>query len=81
MLKNIFVFYIIILVPFLVIIFLIITKQEIGTYLLLGYALVYRPITDGCRLYQKGIIKLNEIPKLYNPIFFSKHIKKLYFEK
>ena len=81
MLKNLFTYYIVIFVPLLVIIYLIITKQEIGTYLLLGYVLVYRPVIDGIRLYQKGIIQLKEIPKLYNPLFFSKHRKELYFKK
>lgn len=81
MLKNLFTYYIVIFVPFLIIIYLFKTKQEIGTFLLLGYAFVYRPLTDGIRLYQKGIIQLKEIPKLYYPLFSFKHRKELYFKK
>ena len=48
---------------------------------LLFFALIYRPLLDGNRLIKKGVIKKNEIWKLF--VFYG-HIKwfrKLYFDK
>ena len=79
--KNIFVYYLAILVPLAGILYLMRSSSEIGVWLFLVYVIVYRPITDGARLVQKGIIKWKEVPKLFIPWFFADVFKELYFKK
>ncbi|MFZ4457218.1 MAG: hypothetical protein ACOYOT_13465 [Bacteroidales bacterium] len=79
--KNIFVYYLFILVPFAVILYLMRSENELGAWLLMVYALVYRPITDGARLVQKGIIMWIEVPKLFIPWFYADVFKELYLKK
>jgi hypothetical protein len=79
--KNILVFYLFILVPFAGILYLLLSGSKIGVWLLVVYAIVYRPITDGARLVQKGIIKWKEVPKLFIPWFYADVFKELYFKQ
>jgi hypothetical protein len=55
-------------------------QSNIGVYVLLFYSLIFRPITDGLRLYQKKLIKPKDFVKLYNPYFYLKFFKDLYLK-
>lgn len=77
--KNIIIFYTIILIP-IPIMFYLAKNNHLNSFflMLIIYILIYRPLTDGIRLYSKGIIKKSEIWKLLIPFFRWKLIKKIY---
>jgi hypothetical protein len=77
--KNLAVYYFVILAPLVAILFTL--KERNGTFaiLLLIYALVYRPLTDGYRLYVKGLITRKEIGNMFIPFYYrAKWFKELY---
>ena len=84
--KNLFYFYSAVFAP-AILIFTIKNAELIGgnAFLIsiLSYALIYRPFLDGNRLYQKGLIKKNEIWKIYIPFnsIKFKNFKELYLKK
>jgi len=82
--KNILVYYLAIASP-LVVLVILLKVQDISsltfTVLLLIWALIYRPLTDGKRLIEKGIIQKREIWKLFIPFRRYKWLNELYFKK
>lgn len=45
---------------------------------LLLYTFIYRPLIDGYRLIQKGVIKKNELLKYFAPYWGFKYWKEIY---
>jgi len=84
LMKNLLVYYLSITIPLLVI-FLLLKFQYINSMtfaiLMVLWALIYRPITDGIRLIEKGIIQKNEIWKLFIPFWRNNWFRELYFKK
>jgi len=82
--KNLLVYYLSITIPLLGI-FLLLKFQFINSMtfaiLMVLWALIYRPITDGIRLIEKGIIQKNEIWKLFIPFWRNNWFRELYFKK
>ena len=81
--QNLIVYYIVILVPLGMLIFLSKTHQINSTWfaiLILAYCSPYRFITDYYRLLNKGIINKKDFWKMLNPLFFwrYKYFKELY---
>jgi hypothetical protein len=82
--RNIYIYYIAILVPLIVIILIRLTygSDSLFAILLLIYALIYRPVTDSIRLIKKKVIQKGEIWKIFIPFFWrTKWFKELYFSK
>ena len=83
--KNIFVYYVAILTPLLaIIIWMRLTPHPYWFVLALFlYFFLYRPLTDGYRLYEKGIIGKKDICKLFIPFnsIMVDHFRELYFRK
>ena len=80
--KNTYAYYLAILLPLIPVILMAYVHHTIYAWvpLFLIYALIYRPLIDGMRLIQKGVIRKSEIWKLFVPIFYrSKWFKQLYF--
>lgn len=79
--KNTALYYLAILLPLGIIIWLQ-QSDHISSSLLLGlmvfYVMIYRTFTDGQRLYKKGIIQRKDIWKLKIPENF-KYFRELYF--
>jgi len=79
--KNLAIYYLAILVPFGIIIWLGNINEISRTVfwaLLLIYLFIYRPFTDGLRLIDKGLIDKKEIWKLMIPGNHMKYSKDLY---
>lgn len=79
--KNTAFYYLAILIPFGVIIWLGNTNEVSRTVfwgLLIFYLLIYRPFTDGLRLVDKGLIMKKDIWKLLKPGNHIKYSKELY---
>ena len=80
--QNLIVYYIVILVPLGMLIFLSKTHQinsDLFAILILSYFFPYRFITDYYRLLNKGIINKKDFWKLFNPFFWRlKFYKELY---
>ncbi len=82
MLKNIVVYYLAILLPVPLLIW--VSKSGYSGWfvaLIFIYALPYRTLIDGVRLVNKKIIKLREIWKLLVPWQRFEYTKELYFRK
>ena len=80
--KNTFLYYLAILLPLIAILLMAYTHYAVYTWvvLLLIYGVIYRPLVDGVRLIQKGVIRKSEIWKLFVPFFYhGKWFKQLYF--
>lgn len=81
--KNLFVFYLVILAPLAGLGWWMkeSAHAEAAVACFLGYAFTYRPLTDGFRLFEKGLIKKAEIWKMFLPFGFRlKYFKELYFK-
>jgi hypothetical protein len=82
-LKNLFVYYLAILVPVAIILYLY-GMEKIGftTFLILimAYLLIYRTWTDGSRLAAKGIIPRADRWKMILPGMHMKHFRELYLK-
>jgi hypothetical protein len=82
-LKNLFVYYLAILLPIVIILFLY-GKEVIGftslLVLVIAYLLVYRTWTDGSRLAAKGIISKKDRWKMMLPGMHMKHFTELYLK-
>jgi hypothetical protein len=79
--KNIFVYYSAIILPFAALTYLRIADYISGWWfagLLLSYVLMYRPIIDYWRLKSKGIIVKGYFRKVFIPSFYRKYFKALY---
>lgn len=81
--KNLAVYYLAILTP-LVLIILGLKQGRIDhmlfALLLFVYLLVYRTLTDGFRLYEKGVLSKKEMWKIILPGYHFKYFKELYFK-
>ena len=78
--KNVFVYYLTILLPIPILIWISNTGgSKWFVILILIYAIPYRTIVDGLRLVNKKVLKWNEIWKLWVPWKFRELIKELYF--
>ena len=81
--KNLFVYYLAILLPVAIILSLY-GKEVIGftTFLILiiAYLLIYRTWTDGSRLVAKGIIKKEDRWRMMLPGMHMKHFRELYLK-
>jgi len=81
--KNLFVFYLLILIPFGIILWLNNADLIDGmTFagLLLFYALIYRTFTDGKKLVDKNIIAKKDIWKMIIPGSRLEYFKELYLK-
>jgi hypothetical protein len=81
--KNIFVFYLLILAPIGILVWLNKADLVNGTVfigLILFYALIYRTYTDGKRLADKNIIPKKDIWKMIIPGNRLEHFKELYLK-
>lgn len=80
--KNLFIYYLVILVPFAA--FPLLLKTGHGTLAVacfLFYAFIYRSLTDGYRLIRKGVLKKGELWKMFIPFWIrSRYFKELYLE-
>ncbi len=80
--KKLFLYYFIILIPLPIMVWLVesnMTKEFV--ILLLFYALIYRPLTDGCKLFLTEVVKKNEFWKMFIPFYLStKYFKELYLK-
>jgi hypothetical protein len=75
-------YYFAILVPIPFLIWVAINKESLLFVLFLFlYAIIYRPILDGYRLFKKGIIKKTEFWKVFIPFWRLKYFKNLYYLK
>lgn len=80
--KNIIVYYLAILLPIPLLIWLSKTNNsDWFTILLLVYALPYRTLIDGMRLISKKLMGWNEIWKLFIPGQKIEYTRELYFKK
>ena len=80
--KNIFVYYLAILLPIPLLIWISTTEASMWfAILLLVYVIPYRTLVDGLRLVNKKVLKWNEIWKLWVPWKFRVLINDLYFGK
>lgn len=82
-LKNLFVYYLAILIPIVAILFLYGTEMIGFTTLLvltIAYLLIYRTWTDGSRLAAKGIIPKKDRWKMMLPGMHMKHFTELYLK-
>ncbi|NQX82461.1 MAG: hypothetical protein HRT66_10770 [Flavobacteriaceae bacterium] len=81
--KNIYIYYIALLVPMAILIYLMRTDpySSITISLFFFYLLVYRTYIDGKRLAEKGIIRNKDIWKMIIPGMRTKHARELYFRK
>ncbi|MCF4100578.1 hypothetical protein L1I30_02755 [Gillisia sp. M10.2A] len=82
--KNIYSFYVAILLPLGLLVSLLRLELISSTYfviLLLSYSFLYRPFIDGSRLVEKNIISKKDRWKLINPACRSQHFKELYILK
>ena len=81
--KSLFIYYLAILLPVAVILF-VYGKEMIGfttfLVLILAYLLVYRTWTDGSRLAAKGIISKKDRWKMMLPGVHMKHFTELYLK-
>ena len=79
--KNIVVYYLVIIVPLLGLFFAAREQWMSGWAFfvsILFYALVYRTLTDGARLIQKGIISRRDMRKLFLPGWRLTYFRALY---
>ena len=78
--KNVFVYYLTILLPIPILIWI---SNSAGSnwfaISLLIYAIPYRTLVDGLRLVNKKVLKWHEIWKLWVPWKFRELIKDLYY--
>ena len=80
--KNLIIYYFTILIPLPILVWLAFSnKTNSFVILLLFYALVYRPIIDGYRLIEKGVISKKGFWELFIPFWSIKWFKELYFLK
>jgi hypothetical protein len=80
--KNMIIFYLAILPPIPILIWISISgDSRLFAILLLVYVIPYRTLIDGLRLVTKNVIKWNEIGKLLIPWKRSEFFKDLYFNK
>jgi hypothetical protein len=76
--KSLFVFYLEIILPIILILYLFkINFSVLAVICLFVYALLYRPLVDHQRLKTKGIIS-ESFWKLHIPLFRIKYFKALY---
>jgi uncharacterized membrane protein len=80
MLKNTFLYYIAISIPFAGLIYLAKTGSNTAFVIcLLVYVFIYRPLTDRHRLLAKGVITIKKARKFYFVGISSKYFRELYF--
>lgn len=79
--KKLLIYYVSILFPLPLIVWSATYNSKIFVILLLIYSLIYRSLTDGQRLLEKGIIIKSEFWKSFIPFWTSKYFRQLYFEK
>ena len=81
--KNLYIYYLAILLP-IVIILLLYGREVIGfttlLVLIIAYLLIYRTWTDGSRLAAKGIIPKKDRWKMMLPGMHMKHFTELYLK-
>ena len=81
--KNIYIYYLTITIPLLIIIWLTKTDTINSTYfvaLLFFYALIFRTYVDGKRLSDKNVIQKKDIWKMIIPGKHFEHFKELYLK-
>ena len=79
--KNIFIYYIVILIPMPFLAWLAAVHSNWFTILILLYIIPYRFLTDAARLVSKGVMKWDETWKLLVPWLFADYFRELYFKK
>jgi hypothetical protein len=82
-LKNLFIYYLAILLPVVIILYLYGTERIGFTaflVLIIAYLLLYRTWTDGSRLVSKGIIPREDRWKMMLPGMHMKHFRELYLK-
>lgn len=81
--KNIYIYYMAILIPLILIVGLItydFISSTLFVILLMSYALLYRPIVDGLRLVNKGLIGKEDIWKMIKPVKHIEYFNELYLK-
>ncbi|MEJ2585415.1 MAG: hypothetical protein P8Z38_10360 [Robiginitalea sp.] len=81
--KNLFIYYLAILLPVVIILYLYGTEWIGFTaflVLIIAYLLLYRTWTDGSRLVSKGIIPREDRWKMMLPGMHMKHFRELYLK-
>jgi hypothetical protein len=79
--KNLFVYYVAIILPFAALIYLPIANYMSSSWaigFILAYVFIYRPIIDVWRLISKNVIAKKDIWKTYMPTLHPKYFKALY---
>lgn len=83
--KNIFIYYVAISVPLAAIIIWVKLAPHPYWFVsaLFVYCFLYRPVTDGWRLYKKGLIKKKEIARMFIPFngIVIDNFRELYLKK
>ena len=80
--KNLLIYYSLILAPaLLLMLFWTSIAFPWNLILFFSYALIYRTLLDGFRLFNKGVIQKNDIWKLALPGIRVEYLKELYFRK
>lgn len=81
--KNLFVFYLLILLPIIAAVILVkyeIIDNVVFFISIFFYTLIYRTLTDGIKLYKNGKIQKKDIWKLILPGNRLEHFRALYLE-
>jgi len=84
MMKNLLAYYIAILVPlFLILLYLAGPHNSLTFVVFLFCYVLYRGLTDGKRLIDKGVVRGQDRWKVYIPFYINhlKHFKDLYLRK
>jgi len=80
--KNIFIYYLAILLPMLFLVWLALNNNAIVFSILLMFYVLFRCFIDGVRLMNKNVISKREYWKtISNPSYPIKYFKQLYLEK
>ena len=79
--KNIFIYYIVILAPIPLLVWLAEIHSNWFAILILLYIIPYRFLTDSARLVSKRVMRWNETWKLLVPWLFADYFRGLYFKK
>ena len=79
--KNLFYYYLAILLPFPFLIWAVVEKKNILFSVLIIVYFLYRGVVDANRLISLGIMEKKDFFKIYIPLWQLKYFKSLYFKK
>jgi len=79
--KNIFVYYIVILAPIPLLVWLAQIQSSWFIIAILTYCIPYRLLIDGARLVNKKVITWKQVWRLLVPWLFADYFRELYIKK